>query len=246
MPSGKREMSPRAAEQGFGDGEVDAGDRHQQFHAGMTVGVGGDLGGTGFELCFDLGQQAEVAVERFAAVGIELELRRARRGWSWRRDRRRGREEPVVEHGVDAVLEAGAVGDEHGAGGGLAAHGLGFRIGIPDAGQIAGRSSWASTRASTLSVLILAEAMARVRMGLETTTSSTKGASSSTTGQVLVVASTASRCWGERRWRAKFTKASRVAGKRSRQRRFPFSSSTAASTTFLCKSIAANGILVSH
>src|SRR5271166_5167383 len=115
--------------------------------------------------------------------------------------------------------------------------------GIHTRGRKSQRSRLASTSASTLSVLILASAMARVRSGLETTTSATKGCSRRTTAQVLVVASTAMWVPGGRCLRAKPVMASRVVEKWSRWRTLPVSSRTKASTIFLCKSSAANGII---
>src|SRR4029434_6773104 len=58
-------------------------------------------------------------------------------------------------------------------------------------GKKSQRKSWANTSASTLSVLILASAIALVFNGFETTTSATNGLRTSTTAQVLVVASRA-------------------------------------------------------
>ena len=66
-----------------------------------------------------------------------------------------------------------------------------------------------------------------------------------TTGQVLVVASSATTCSPERYCWAKASRAARVAGKRSRWTMLPGSSRVTASTTFLCKSSPANGILKS-
>ena len=100
--------------------------------------VHGDLGGEGEEFLLHPVELAQMAVERIAAEGIEREgfepgdvLHRKQIGG-------RGGDEPLMEHGVDAVLDSGAVGGEHGSLGGALAHEAGGVIGDPDFGQVIG------------------------------------------------------------------------------------------------------------
>jgi hypothetical protein len=74
-----------------------------------------------------------------------------------------------VENGVDAVFDAGAVGREHGAFGGALAHEAGFVVEDPDVGEVAGADELGESEGVDFIGLILAQAMALVRRGLETT-----------------------------------------------------------------------------
>jgi len=100
-------------------------------------------------------------------------------------------------------------------------------------GRKSARRSCAKTYASTLSVFIFASAIARVRIGLDTTTSAASGRNTSTTLHVLVVASRATRAFGPSHFFPKRTSSSREHAKRSRCATEPLSRSTTASTTRL-------------
>lgn len=122
-------------EQGLGDGEIDAGQAHEELDPGVVMSMLGHLGSEEFDFGFDVGELAEVAVEGLAARGIEVELGEPAEVGGGEEIAGRGLDEALVEDGVDAVLEAGAVADEVGALGGEVAEGLGGGIGDPDGGE---------------------------------------------------------------------------------------------------------------
>ena len=102
----------------------------------MLVSVLGDPIGEVLELGFHQRQQAELAMERFLALLVEGQPFQP--GQMGRAEQIAGGsfDQTMVEDGVDAVLEAGAVCHQHRAAGALPAHVLGFRIGNPDTRQV--------------------------------------------------------------------------------------------------------------
>src|SRR5712692_8751799 len=90
-------------------------------------------------------------------------------------------------------------------------------------GKKSHRRSCPNTSASTLSVLILASAIALVLSGLDTTTSATKGFKMATPSHVLVVASSATLSVGCKYRRPNCSNASRVHPQRWRDSTFPAS-----------------------
>jgi len=80
----------------------------------------------------------------------------------------------------------------------LAPQRVGLLVAQPHRRQVVGGEQLASTSASTLSVLTLASAIARVLIGFETTTSATRGSISLAIACVLQVASIATSSVGAR------------------------------------------------
>src|SRR5271166_5472665 len=120
-------------EQSLRDGKVDAGQSHQQLDARVVVGLLSECAGEIENLLFDVTELPELTIERLAAERIDLEL--AEPGQRARREEIvvRSGNQALVQNGVDAILDAGAVGDEVGALGGLMAEGDGGLVGDPDA-----------------------------------------------------------------------------------------------------------------
>ena len=90
-------------EQGLGDGEVDAGQGHEEAGGRIVVRLAGEAVGEQGGFGFDVGELAEMAVQGGAAGGIEVERGGASGGWLGRRDRRR-------------ALRSGAGAARHGCG----------------------------------------------------------------------------------------------------------------------------------
>src|SRR5271165_1264285 len=120
-------------EQSLRDGKVDAGQSHQQFDARIVVGLLSECAGEIENLLFDVTELPELTIERLAAERIDVEL--AEPGERARREEIvvRSGNQALVQNGVDAILDAGAVGDEVGALGGLMAEGDGGLVGDPHA-----------------------------------------------------------------------------------------------------------------
>src|SRR5271165_3377712 len=120
-------------EQSLRDGKVDAGQSHQQLDARIVVGLLSECAGEIENLLFDVTELPELTIERLAAERIDVEL--AEPGERARREEIvvRSGNQALVQNGVDAILDAGAVGDEVGALGGLMAEGDGGLVGDPHA-----------------------------------------------------------------------------------------------------------------
>ena len=133
--AGKARDIAQCRQQGFGHRKVYAGNAHQQFHGWVLISLLRDLIGKLLQFGFHLHQQSQLTVQRLLALGIKgecgqpLEVSRAEQ------IALRCFDEAMVQDGMDAILDAGAVGDEHGAVSSLAAQELGVGIGKPDAGQ---------------------------------------------------------------------------------------------------------------
>jgi hypothetical protein len=88
------------------------------------------------EFLFDRVELAQVAIESGAARGIEREAAQPAPVGRGEQIARRRFDESLVEHGVDAVLEACAVATEVGALGALMAQPAGFFVRDPHPRQI--------------------------------------------------------------------------------------------------------------
>ena len=120
------------------DGDVDAGDGHQQADLLPAVGDGGDLLVDPLELALGGLEEAQVGIDGFSSDGVEIE--------ALEESAAVGTEEPgdgrldqaLVEDGVDAVFQACDVCDEDGAVGGESAHVTSGLVGDPDLREKAG------------------------------------------------------------------------------------------------------------
>ncbi len=125
----------QSSEQSLGHREIDAGQSHQQADAGIGVGLDGEIVGERGEFCFETGELAQMTVQGLAAQGIELEGGQPGAGARLEQIAGGRLDQALVEHGVDAVLQAGAVGHQVGALGGESAAAARVGIRLPDPGQ---------------------------------------------------------------------------------------------------------------
>src|SRR5271165_1499509 len=122
-------------EQRLRDREIDAGQSHQQLDARIVVGLLSQCAGEIEDLLFDVTDLPKIAIQRLAAQRIDVEL--AKPGQRLRAEEIvvRSLDQALMQDGMDAILDAGAVGHQRGALGGLMAKRDGGWIGDPHARQ---------------------------------------------------------------------------------------------------------------
>ena len=131
--------------------------------------------------------QLQVAVDLLALVRGQLELREPSPAGLAEHVGDRRLDEVAGEHGVDLIAQPGALTHQARAVRDPAPQRARDLVGRPPLRHEVRAASCASTLASTLSVLTFAEAIARVRIGLETVTRPAWAASSSAIAHVIAV-----------------------------------------------------------
>jgi len=122
-------------EQRLCHGAADAGESGQQADAFFAIAQVGEQRIKVCDFLLDGLQQAQVAVDHLAAVVIEIEVAESfDAAWTEQVGGGLG-DEAFGEHGVQAVLDRRAIGDEGGSAAGKSVEALRGGIGFPDARQ---------------------------------------------------------------------------------------------------------------
>jgi len=125
-------------QQAFSGAEVEAGKRHQKLDLWILIGVGGALIGDGGDLLLQSVEEAQLAVDGGAAFRIQSRRRVTEPSQILDGEQIAlgGFDQALMEEGVDAVLDASPVADEHRTPGGALAEEP--RIGgrDPDVGKV--------------------------------------------------------------------------------------------------------------
>ncbi len=182
----------------MGDRVVEPRHGHQQLNVGIIIRFCYNHSINRGALSLDCLEQAKIGVDQGPVERLQVNLLEPSEPAAAEDFALRRGDEPSCEHGTNPVAQGGALMDECRAPRGERSVVFNGRCGHPDAGQVVAAQELRKTKASTLSVLMLASAIAFVFIGLETTILATWGVISLTNAQVLLVTSTATWSVGRR------------------------------------------------